>query len=149
MEVAVMVEPALETGLGDKRATDAWCEQLRAMYRSWSHGRHMQASEFDGGARADGSILLVSGFGAHRTLARECGLHILELTGSGNGGGRATARVRMVTTPLGDLPVTRMQKQIRAALEKATRPSRVVRRYRAGARPAGSQCRWFLAQRQA
>ncbi len=130
VEVALMVEPTLETGLSDKRATDTWCEQLRAMYRSWSHSRHMQASEFEGSARAGGSVLLVSGFGAHRTLTRECGLHILEITGGGNGAGRATARVRMVTTPLGDLPATIMKKQILAALEKAARPSRVVRRYR-------------------
>jgi ATP-dependent Clp protease ATP-binding subunit ClpC len=134
VEVAVVVEPTLETGASDRRTTEEWCEKLRAMYRAWAHNRHMQTEEF-GGGRADGPVLVISGFGAHRSLLRECGLHILENPGSGDGGGRNSARVRLVTTPLGDLPAGRMHMQILAALDKTPRPNNVVRRYRAEPAP--------------
>jgi ATP-dependent Clp protease ATP-binding subunit ClpC len=127
VEVALAVEPALEGSGVDKPATEAWCRELLAMYRAWSGNRHMQTSELDG-SRAQLPALVVSGFGAHRVLARECGLHIFEL--AGNGASRATARVRLVATPLGDVPAHKLQKDIAAALEQAPRPSTVVRRYR-------------------
>jgi ATP-dependent Clp protease ATP-binding subunit ClpC len=127
VEVAVAIEPALEAGAADKPASEAWCRELLAMYRAWSGGRHMQISELDG-RRPDLPVLIVSGFGAHRVLARECGLHIFEL--AGNGASRATARVRLVPTPLGDVPAAKLQKDIVAAFDKAPRPSTVVRRYR-------------------
>jgi ATP-dependent Clp protease ATP-binding subunit ClpC len=128
VEVALVVEPALEASVTDRRATDAWCHELLAMYRAWSSNRHMQAADLEN-VRGEPPVLLVSGFGAHRVLVRECGLHILELAG-GNGASRATARVRLVATPLGDVPAAKMQREIAAALDKAPRPTAVVRRYR-------------------
>src|SRR5256885_727049 len=77
VEVALAIEPALEGAATDKQATDVWCRELLAMYRGWSNNRHMQISQLEG-ARADRPVLLVSGFGAHRVLARERGLHIFE-----------------------------------------------------------------------
>jgi ATP-dependent Clp protease ATP-binding subunit ClpC len=126
VEVALAVEPALEATATDRRASEAWCRELVGMYRAWSSNRHMQVAELASlGAEP---TLLVSGFGAHRVLARECGLHILEL--AGNGASRATARVCLVATPLGDVPAAKLQKEIVAALDKAPRSSTVVRRYR-------------------
>src|SRR5262249_25962994 len=102
VEVALAVEPALDTGSGDNPATGAWCGQLFGMYRDWAENRHMQVSELKG--PEDRPILLVSGFGAHRVLSRECGLHILDLTDSNGGTGRSTARVRLALAPPGPPP---------------------------------------------
>jgi ATP-dependent Clp protease ATP-binding subunit ClpC len=130
IEVAVAVEPALDGGAGDNRATGAWCRQLLGMYRDWAENRHMQMSELKGNASDELPILLVSGFGAHRVLSRECGLHILELTDSNGGTGRATARVRLAVAPLGEVPAARLRRALVEALDKAPRLSAVVRRYR-------------------
>jgi ATP-dependent Clp protease ATP-binding subunit ClpC len=130
IEVALMVEPALDGGASDGRATSAWCRQLLGMYRDWAENRHMQLSEVKTGSGADDlPILLVSGFGAERVLKRECGLHVLELSGS-NGSSRASARVRLAAAPLGDVPAARFPRVLREAIDKASRPSAVVRRYR-------------------
>jgi ATP-dependent Clp protease ATP-binding subunit ClpC len=130
IEVALMIEPALDGGASDGRATGAWCRQLLGMYRDWAENRHMQLSEVKTGSSAeDFPILLVSGFGAERVLKRECGLHVLELSGS-NGSGRASARVRLAAAPLGDVPAARLPRVLREALDKAQRPSALVRRYR-------------------
>ena len=126
IEVALMVEPAVETG--DNPATGAWCRQLLGMYRDWSQNRHMQVSEVAGNGELP--ILLVSGFGAERVLARECGLHVLELADAGSGPGRATARIRLAVAPLGDVPAAKLPRALAEALNKASRPSAVVRRYR-------------------
>jgi ATP-dependent Clp protease ATP-binding subunit ClpC len=130
IEVALMVEPAFDGGASDGRATSAWCRQLLGMYRDWAENRHMQLSEVKTGSGADDlPILLVSGFGAERVLKRECGLHVLELSGS-NGSSRASARVRLAAAPLGDVPAARLPRMLREALDKAQRPSALVRRYR-------------------
>jgi ATP-dependent Clp protease ATP-binding subunit ClpC len=127
VEVALMVEPALDAGASDGRATGAWCRQLLGMYRDWAENRHMQVSEVRTGGELP--ILLVSGFGAERVLKRECGLHVLELSGS-DGSGRASARVRLAAAPLGDVPATRLLRTLTEAFNKAPRASAVVRRYR-------------------
>ena len=129
IEVALMVEPALKPAAGESRAFDAWCRQLLDMYRAWSDNRHMQVSEIQRGAAGALPLLLVSGFGAHRVLARECGLHVLELADDNEGATRATARVRLAVAPLGDVPAARMQSALIAAFDKDP-PSVVVRRYR-------------------
>jgi len=130
VEVALMVEPAFDGGTSDRRATSAWCRQLLGMYRDWAENRHMQLSEVKTGSGADDlPIVLVSGFGAERVLKRECGLHVLELSGS-DGASRASARVRLAGAPLGDVQAARLPRMLREALDKAQRPSAVVRRYR-------------------
>jgi ATP-dependent Clp protease ATP-binding subunit ClpC len=134
VEVAIMVEPALRPTASDTRAFDAWCRQLFDMYRAWSNSRHMQVSELPNGASAGLPMLLVSGFGAHRVLARECGLHVLELADN-NSSNRVTARVRLAVPPLGDVSAARMQTALVAAFDKAPRPSAVVRRYRSEPSP--------------
>jgi ATP-dependent Clp protease ATP-binding subunit ClpC len=130
VEVALAVEPAFEGAGSDGKATAAWCRQLRDMYRGWSDHRHMQIAEMPAGPAGEAPLLLIAGFGAHRVLERECGLHVLELADGHAGTGRATARVRLAITPLGDVPPARLAGAIAKAFGEAPLPSAVVRRYR-------------------
>ena len=74
-----MVEPAFERP-SDNEATRRWCGQLLGMYRAWA-GQPAHAARRDRRRRASATCpwLLISGFGAHRLLAQEVGLHVLEL----------------------------------------------------------------------
>jgi ATP-dependent Clp protease ATP-binding subunit ClpC len=126
VEVALQIEPALERG--EREATRDWCARVLDMYRRWAHNRHMQLTELEG-LPGGLPLLVISGFGAHRTLAREAGLHVLE-AGDGKGRGRATARVRLAATPLGDMPEGRLRALLLEALQTSAPPHAVVRRYR-------------------
>jgi ATP-dependent Clp protease ATP-binding subunit ClpC len=93
----------------------------------------MQISELPAGpAPGDPALLLIAGFGAHRVLLRECGLHVLELelADSHTGANRATARVRLAVTPLGDVPAAKLPSALAKAFGAAPPSSVVVRRYR-------------------
>jgi len=128
VELALIVEPVFN-GAGDRQATLAWCNRLRSMYRAWAGKRRMQSSETPGvGKDKDTPILTVSGFGAHRILSAEAGLHVFE--SSEGAASRVTARVRVVLVPLGDVPVAKEHKLIVEALDRAPRMNTVVRRYR-------------------
>jgi ATP-dependent Clp protease ATP-binding subunit ClpC len=129
IEVALLVEPALERP-SDGQATRAWCLQLREMYRAWARNRHMQLSEIPDGAGPGLPLLLISGFGAHRLLAQEVGLHVLERAEDDKGGGRAAGRVRLAVAPLGDLSRDKLRAALAEAFEAGPKPSAVVRRYR-------------------
>jgi len=129
IEVALMVEPAFDGYAGDPKTTAAWCQQLRDMYRAWANKRHMQLSEIPAPS-GEAPVLLVSGFGAQRVLKDECGLHLLERADSEGVASRATARVRLAVTPLGDVPQAKLAGALAKAFEEAGRPSLVVRRYR-------------------
>ncbi len=133
VEVALQVEPALERA-GDREATRAWCARVLEMYRAWAANRHMQLSEVAGATPGSLPLLVISGFGAHRQLVREAGLHVLE-AGDSEGRGRATARVRLAVAPLGDLPADRMRAALMAALQAGAPPHAVVRRYRSDPSP--------------
>jgi ATP-dependent Clp protease ATP-binding subunit ClpC len=128
IELVATVEPVFD-GAGDRQATLAWCRKLTAMYRGWAGKRRMHIGDVAAaGKDKDTPLLLISGFGAHRTLAPEAGLHVFEaFEGSGN---RVTARVRLATVPLGDVPAAKERNVIVAALDKAPRQNTVVRRYR-------------------
>jgi ATP-dependent Clp protease ATP-binding subunit ClpC len=126
VELALVIEPVLD-GAGDRQATIAWCRGLMAMYRAWAGKRRMHIGEA-AGAGKDTPILLVSGFGAHRVLAPEAGLHVFEPFEGATG--RVTARVRLAAVPLGDVPAVKERKMIITALDEAPRPTAVVRRYR-------------------
>jgi ATP-dependent Clp protease ATP-binding subunit ClpC len=134
IEVALAVEPALERP-GERTATRAWCEQLLGMYRTWATNRHMQLDELFGIAAHELPLLLISGFGAHRLLEKEAGLHVLEQPEGEGGRNRATARVRLAVPPLGDLPPAKLRRALADALEQGARPHAVVRRYRSGPSP--------------
>ena len=128
IELALVIEPVFE-GATDRLATLGWCQRLGSMYRAWAGKRRMQISEIQGvGKDKDTPILMVSGFGAHRILAPEAGLHVFEL--SEGAAGRVTARVRLAAVPLGDVPAAKERKLIVRALDEAPRLNAVVRRYR-------------------
>jgi ATP-dependent Clp protease ATP-binding subunit ClpC len=128
IELALAIEPVFDSG-GDRPATLAWCDRLRAMYRSWADKRRMQRSEVAGAGRdRDQPILTIGGFGAHRVLWPEAGLHVFEASESAPG--RVTARVRVAAVPLGDVPTAKERKLIVEALDRAPRANAVIRRYR-------------------
>jgi ATP-dependent Clp protease ATP-binding subunit ClpC len=131
IELALTVDPIFD-GSADRQATLAWCRNLTAMYRGWAEKRRMHISHVTGatdGTGAEAPILLVSGFGAHRVLAPEAGLHVFEPSdGAAN---RVAARVRVAVVPLGDFADAKARHAVLAALTEAQRPNSVVRRYRA------------------
>ncbi|WP_404876384.1 hypothetical protein, partial [Klebsiella pneumoniae] len=76
------------------------------------------------GATADRKLpwLLVSGFGAHRILTPETGLHIFE-EDDGEGTERFTARVKVVPAPLGDQSQDRLRSQLKAIFSALPAPA--------------------------
>ena len=103
VEAALTIEPVLD-GAGDRPATLSWCSDLTAMYRAWVEKRRMQIRDLpsaNASRAAEDPILLVSGFGAHRVLAAEAGLHVFEPSEGGTS--RVAARVRVDAVPLGQL----------------------------------------------
>jgi ATP-dependent Clp protease ATP-binding subunit ClpC len=128
IEVALRVEPALGKP-GEHQAARAWCQQLLDMYRAWAGNRHMQLSEIADVSGHRLPWLLVSGFGAHRLLTEEAGLHVME-TDDEDGTTRLAARVSLVVAPLGDLPMERLRTALSGAFAQGPQPHAVVRRYR-------------------
>jgi ATP-dependent Clp protease ATP-binding subunit ClpC len=100
------------------------------MYRAWAKNRHMQLAEMPDAAGPGLPLLLISGFGAHRLLAQEVGLHLLERPDDDKGSGRVAVRVRLAVTPLGDLSRDRLREALAKAFQEGPKPSAVVRRYR-------------------
>jgi len=134
IEVVLLVEPAFAKP-GDDRATRAWCQQLIGMYRAWARNRHMQLTEMASEAERGLPWLLISGFGAHRLLAQEVGIHVHELAGDEKGANRAAARVRLGIAPLGDVPAEKLRGRLIEALSRGPQPHTVVRRYRSEPSP--------------
>jgi ATP-dependent Clp protease ATP-binding subunit ClpC len=132
IEVALLAEPALgDAGQGGSRD---WCHSLIAMYKGWAAARNMHVSEAV--ARVpDPSVLVVSGFGAYRTLLHEAGLHILEVPEGGKTVDRFTARIRVAPLPLDEIPERKLREASIAILSKAETPNTIVRRYRSGSSP--------------
>jgi ATP-dependent Clp protease ATP-binding subunit ClpC len=134
VEVALRVEPAFDKP-GDNRLTRDWCVRLLDMYRAWAAKRNMQLTEIAGERAGDPPLLLISGFGAHRCLSAEIGLHVLELAEDDKRGSRATARVSLAVAPLGDVPEPRLRSNLLQALQQQSRPQTIVRRYRTDPSP--------------
>ena len=117
------------------------------IYRGWSQQpAHADIRAAGRPQTGEAPLLLISGFGANRVLERECGLHVLELADGHSGANRATARVRLAITPLGDVPAAKLpgalpRRSGNAAAKRGRAP--LPRR----ARPAGAQRRRQLAQR--
>ncbi|MDZ4738417.1 MAG: AAA family ATPase [Alphaproteobacteria bacterium] len=129
VESVVSVEVALDGG-GETAAAIAWSRQVLGMYKAWASKRGMQAREFSVGGPA---LLAVSGFGAHRLLSEEAGLHVLEADDSEVP--RLTARVRVAPAPAGELRQDTAGRELKRALDAVPVSSAVVRRYRSGASP--------------
>jgi hypothetical protein len=134
-EVALIVEPAFVSDSSDGGLAEAWCAEIAKMYRSWAQNRNMNAREIDAVPGVAGPALLVAGFGAHRALAREAGLHILEKSESAGMSGRLTAQVLIAPLPLGNVSTAETRQALATSFSKAKRASNVVRRYRRGPTP--------------
>jgi ATP-dependent Clp protease ATP-binding subunit ClpC len=134
IEVALAVEPAFERS-SDRHATQVWCGQVLDMYRGWAGNRHMQVTEVGGASARHLPWLLISGFGAHRLLSHEVGLHVLERADDDKGATRVAARVRLAVAPLGDLAADALRGALAEALERGPQPHAVVRRYRSDPSP--------------
>jgi ATP-dependent Clp protease ATP-binding subunit ClpC len=76
VDVLLSVDPALDVEGGD--ATD-WCRRLTAIYRQWATKRRMQIKDIGTFHGKPMPILIMTGFGAFRTLKEEAGLHVLEV----------------------------------------------------------------------
>jgi ATP-dependent Clp protease ATP-binding subunit ClpC len=128
IEAVLQIEPALDAGVADK-AIAAWCENLLDMYRVWATKRGMQIS--DGGKIR--MLLMISGFGAYRTLEAESGLHVLESEDETSA--RVVARVRVAAAPTENLaPAASIDAAVRV-LNSVPRSGIVIRRYRGGSSP--------------
>jgi ATP-dependent Clp protease ATP-binding subunit ClpC len=134
IEVALQVEPAFERK-GDAQARRQWCLELVAMYRKWAGNRHMQLQELACPDARQSPLLLISGFGAHRLLSEEVGLHVLEAGEDAKGSGRVAARVRLAVAPLGEVPADRLFALLVERIAMASPPHAVVRRYRRSPAP--------------
>jgi hypothetical protein len=137
VEIALGVQPILDAS-ADPAATERWTERVVDMYRRWALRRHMQWEDV-GSPSCGAAIVVVSGFGAARILARECGLHVLEYESPDASVARAVARVRTVATPamLPDDPAAK-HAALSGELNSSHRggdPVAVVRRYRLDASP--------------
>lgn len=135
IETVLSVEPALDRGADREMDPRDWCGRLLDMYRSWAAARNMQLTEIPGARPKEPPILLISGFGAHRALSHEIGLHVLEKPDAEKAIDRVTARVRLAPAPLGDIPPSRLRQTLFAALACCDAPNVLVRRYRNGASP--------------
>jgi hypothetical protein len=123
------VEVALESG-GESAGALKWCNDLMEMYRKWAGKRGMQYNEY---AHEGATYLTISGFGAYRTLADECGLHVHDNEDEDGGHSRLVARVRVASTPPGELKAYKAGRDLRKVIEDEPVSSTIIRRYRGGA----------------
>jgi ATP-dependent Clp protease ATP-binding subunit ClpC len=125
-DAVLILEPILD----DARAAPdaAWRDELFSMYVAWAQRRRMQFSVVEG-AKDEARVLVVSGFGAWRTLSAERGLHVLEVPQDA-GRRREAVRVRVAEGPPDEPPAARRDAALRALAQQAPSDSRVRRRYR-------------------
>jgi ATP-dependent Clp protease ATP-binding subunit ClpC len=135
VEVVLAVQPVLD-GSRDAAGTHGWCHRLLEMYKRWATERRMQIEEVQVHSSSMPGCLVVSGFGAGRTLAAEAGLHLLEYESSREESARAVARVRVAATP-DEVPEApdRRKAALLEAIDGAPPASAVVRRYRLDSSP--------------
>lgn len=112
-EAVIAIEARAE--VADAGTANEWAQRVAAMYRSWARTRGMRAEVVSERHQPYSLTMTVSGFAAHTILARDHGLHVLELQ-DGHTTSRINARVR-VATDVG-------------ALANTNGDSIVVRRYR-------------------
>jgi ATP-dependent Clp protease ATP-binding subunit ClpC len=91
VDALLRVEPSMDSGEGHDAAE--WCGRLTRMYGQWAVKRRMQIREIPPGKNGGMPILLVTGFGAFRTLQPERGLHVWEEGQGRNSARRTVARV--------------------------------------------------------
>ena len=134
-DAILMVDSPMEGEDAEDQA--AWTRRVMAMYVAWAERRRMQfriSTPQDGGA----PILVVSGFGALRTLSAEAGLHVQEIV-EGETSRRVVARVRVAEEPSeaiqGDGQAANAHRRLAGALDAAPASRAVIRNYRHGPGP--------------
>lgn len=130
VEVALLVEAALDVNPAERQAVGPWRAQVLEMYRGWCRKRSLTVADVEPVRDGGLPVLLVSGFGAARALAREAGLHVLEQADGATAAGRIAVRVMVVPSPPGEMSRAQRRAALIEAFEKAPRPATVVRRYR-------------------
>lgn len=132
-EVVLAVQPALDHAA--EAATQLeWCTRLFEMYRQWAIARRMQVNEVST-LRSSLPWLVIGGFGAHRILDAENGLHVLETGPTEDERARIIARVRVADTPEAPVVSERNSHVLAAALDALAPATTVVRRYRLSPSP--------------
>ncbi len=127
----------VRSGEGGEYAGDGarpFAERVGAMYRGWAERRGMKLAVIEE-PRAAGEyrlLLAVSGLAAHRLLAPEDGLHVLEIPAEeGAGPRRVHVRVRVEAQPAEPARGRDgLRDSARRVLAEPGQPARVVRRYR-------------------
>ena len=112
-DAAISIEA--RTDVANAGAANEWAQRVAGMYRSWARTRGMRAEVVSERHQPYGVTIAVSGFAAHTILAREHGLHVLEVQ-DGHTITRVNARVRVASDV--------------EALANANGDAIVVRRYR-------------------
>ncbi|MBS0222764.1 MAG: AAA family ATPase [Proteobacteria bacterium] len=95
VDALLRIEPAFDMG-GEDADLSEWCRRLADMYRKWAEKRRMKVEELFSDDRKASPILLVTGFGAFRTLTVESGLHVLEDEPRSENVRRVAARVTAI-----------------------------------------------------
>ncbi|GGF24692.1 hypothetical protein GCM10011611_33430 [Aliidongia dinghuensis] len=129
IDALLRADPALDIG-GESGDASEWSSRLTDMYRQWAEKRRMQLQELGPRTGKAAPILLVTGFGAFRTLSAESGLHVLEDDQGADSARRITARVTVVAGPDQDLPATDAFAAAAQLLATSPATSTIVRRYR-------------------
>ena len=134
IEVALVVEPAFERP-SETRRRGAGAAGARHVPRVGRQQAHAAVGDRRRTPR-DLPWLIISGFGAHRLLAQEVGLHVLELAdedkGSRPGGGASAPRHRAAGRSPGRKSSAARSSE---ALGRGPQPHAVVRRYRSEPSP--------------
>ena len=129
-DAAITVEPAFE-GSGDgKLLAEEWRAEIAAMYEGWARKRNMKTELVEDVPGHANPVLIVSGFGAYRTLSREAGMHVLDRADATPGGSRIAVRAVLASLPAASSSRGQRNRALGEALGKAPRTSTVVRRYR-------------------
>ena len=111
------------TAEGDDGASFAG--ELLAMYRAWAERRGMRTHEVE----EPEATVVVTGLGARSILAREAGLHVLEVTAGGRPPRRIAVRVRVAPLPPAE-PSRNLEARVAEIVGAGSASATVVRRYR-------------------
>jgi ATP-dependent Clp protease ATP-binding subunit ClpC len=134
----LLVEPALDPA-PSSAGNNRFAERIAEMYKQWAGKRKMEfrvLEEAGGGDAPYRLLAAVSGYGAHRFLAPEHGLHVFETPEEGQDGKgfrRDKARVRVAPQPdepAGDSLADWVRQANEALGDAEPSDSTVARRYR-------------------
>jgi ATP-dependent Clp protease ATP-binding subunit ClpC len=134
VDALLRVDPALDIDVEGGDAAE-WCRQLTGMYRQWATKRRMQIKDIGAFHGRSMPILIITGFGAFRTLNEEAGLHVLEVDQKSANTRRIVARVTVVAGPDRGLPTSGEFAAAAQLLTSAPTTKSIVRRYRADPAP--------------